>query len=65
MQSYPNNVTYNPEFLRARSALEEELIPTFIGLWFVHFLFFIIAILLLYSPSMRLWIKQNTPLVGR
>ena len=23
MQSYPNNVTYNPEFLRARSALED------------------------------------------
>ena len=49
----------------ARSALEEELIPTFIGLWFVHFLFFIIAILLLYFPSMKLWIKHNTPLVRR
>ena len=49
----------------ARSALEEELIPTFIGLWFVHLLFFIIAILLLYFPSMKLWIKHNTPLVRR
>ncbi len=49
----------------SRSALEEGIIPPYIGLWFVHLLFFFIAVFLLCYPSMKLWFNRNTPLVRR
>ena len=43
----------------ARGFLEEGLLSPYIGLWSVHFLFFLIALLLLFFPSIKLRFKEH------